>query len=363
MSAQREHNWPKIAGLAVLAALAVAAVILGLQVTQLAGRTAEEARTTPTPVPVAGNVMQVTIDPSQPTPEPILRAGSEGEEVKELQARLQTLGYYTGEIDGQYGPGTREAVRLFQEQNGLGADGIFGGETRAALYSAQARPITLTPSPDPTATAAPTIAGAAAGFREDGLPLLVNQANPLPEGYQPQELVNMTDYCDGSLVKIKGSGIEGERVAVDALLVMLQAAHAEGITVWQVSAGYRSVAYQQQLLDDKIYEYRQQGFSGANARSAALKTVAAPGSSEHHTGLAFDITVPGVAFKGTQQAQWLAENCWDYGFILRYQADKEAITGITAEPWHVRYVGVEHALIMRDENLCLEEYIDLYGRM
>lgn len=361
MNAQREQNWPKIIGLVVLAALVVTAAILGVRVARLANLTAIEARTTPTPEPVAGNVMQVTPDPSQPTPEPMLRSGSEGDEVKQLQARLQELGYYQGDIDGQYGPGTREAVRLFQEQNGLGTDGIVGGETRTVLYSTQAKPAASTPTPTATLTAAP-LARAAVGYTSDGLPLLVNADHPLPEGYEPQELVNMTDYCDADVVTIKANGIEGERVAVDALQAMLRDAHADGVTVWQVSAGYRSVSYQQQLLDNKIYEYRKQGMSGSKARSAALKTVALPGASEHHTGLAFDITVPGKAFKGTVQASWLAEHCWDYGFILRYTEEKEAITGIAAEPWHIRYVGVEHALIMREAGLCLEEYISQYSQ-
>ena len=57
----------------------------------------------------------------------------------------------------------------------------------------------------------------------------------------------------------------------------------------------------------------------------------------------------------------MAEHCWEYGFILRYTEEKEAITGFIAEAWHFRYVGVEHSLIMRDENLCLEEYIEKYG--
>lgn len=361
MNAHREQNWPKIIGLVVLAALAVTAVILGVRVAGLAKLTAIEARTTPTPEPVAGNVMQVTPDPSQPTPEPMLRSGSEGEEVKQLQARLRELGYYAGEIDGQYGPGTREAVRLFQEQNGLGTDGIVGGETRATLYSTSAKPATVTATPTASLTAAPTTR-AAVGYTPDGLPLLVNAEHPLPEGYEPQELVNMTDYCDADVVKIKANGIEGERVAVDALQAMLHAAQAEGVTVWQVSAGYRSVSYQQKLFDNKVYEYRKKGMSGAKARSAALKTVAAPGASEHHTGLAFDVTVPGKSFKGTAQALWLAEHCWDYGFILRYTEEKEAVTGIAAEPWHIRYVGVDHALAMREENLCLEEYVAQYGR-
>ena len=72
---------------------------------------------------------------------------------------------------------------------------------------------------------------------------------------------------------------------------------------------------------------------------------------------AFDITVAGTTFKGTEQQKWLQKHCWDYGFIVRYQEDKEAITGFLAECWHIRYVGVRHSVIMRDQNLCLEEYL------
>ena len=85
--------------------------------------------------------------------------------------------------------------------------------------------------------------------------------------------------------------------------------------------------------------------------------MADPGTSEHHTGLAFDITVAGTIFKGTKQQIWLHKNCWDYGFIVRYQDGKEDVTGFIAEDWHIRYVGVEHATAMRDQNLSLEEYL------
>ena len=180
----------------------------------------------------------------------------------------------------------------------------------------------------------------------------------LPDDYQPQQLVNMRDYCDSSIVSIKGSEIEGEQIAVDALLAMLMQAQSEGLTSWQISAGYRSVAYQQKLFDDKVYSYRQQGMTGAQARSAARKLVADPGCSEHHTGLAFDITVPGTSFGGTKQAKWLEEHCWEWGFILRYPADKTAITGITNEPWHFRYVGVDAAMEMHETGECLEEYVE-----
>lgn len=191
-----------------------------------------------------------------------------------------------------------------------------------------------------------------------GIPILVNADHPVEDDYTPDDLVNMREYCDADIVYIKGSEIEGTRGAVDALLVMLGAAIDDGVSNWQISAGYRSVAYQQRVWDNKVYEYRQQGLSGSQAQSATAKYVAKPGCSEHHTGLAFDVTVPGQSFPLTQQSKWLAENCWRYGFIIRYTEEKEAITGISAEPWHVRYVGQPHATIMHQYNWCLEEYID-----
>ena len=189
------------------------------------------------------------------------------------------------------------------------------------------------------------------------IPLLVNNALPLPEDYVPSDLVNMRSYCDSSIVYIKGSEIEGNRTAVDALLTMLKAGIEEGEKNWQISAGYRSIQYQQQVFDEYVYDYRQQGLSGSEARSAASRYVATPGCSEHHTGLAFDITIPGESFALTHQCQWLTENCWKYGFIVRYTEDKEALTGFGAEAWHFRYVGLPHSQIRRENNWCLEEYV------
>ncbi len=340
---------------AVLALMAALAIWLAVNVSRLNGEVQWASSLTPTPLPGYGNVMQVTIDPNAPTPAPVLRSGMQGESVWQLQERLQALGYYKSAVDGQFGAGTQSAVVLFQQQHGLEADGMVGPATSAMLYSENAHSVIVTPSPTPAPTAVQ-----AAGKLLSGQPMLVNKEHYLPDDYRTVELVNMRDYCDKSIVTIKGSDIKGEREAVDALMVMLHAAHRDGLTVWQVSAGYRSVAYQQELFDDKVYEFRQQGYSGSKARSAASRTVAYPGSSEHHLGLAFDITVPDKFFIDTKQAVWLAEHCWEYGFILRYQEDKEDITGYVYEPWHVRYVGTEHSLIMRDEHLCLEEYIEKY---
>ena len=356
---QSGTNPKKIIGLIIAGILLIATAVMAVRVAKLVDLTYVEMSLTPTPEPVYGNVMLVTIDPNAPTPAPVIRHGAQGEAVKNIQSRLQTLGYYEGAIDGQFGGGTCSAVILFQQQHGLQADGIVGTETSTVLFSADAHPIVITPTPAPTATAEPS--NEIPGLTANGMPILVNRQNHLPDDYQTVDLVNMTDYCDKSVVKIKASGIEGERIAVDALMDMFRAAIAEGIGNWQVSAGWRSVSYQQQLFDNQVYEYMQDGFSRKNAESATSKTVADPGSSEHHLGLAFDITVPGVSFKGTKQANWMAEHCWEYGFILRYTEEKEDITGFIAEPWHFRYVGVEHSLIMRDENLCLEEYIEKYG--
>ena len=100
-----------------------------------------EMSLTPTPLPpVPASVMAVTPDPAEPTAPPVLRTGSKGQDVKDLQSRLAGLGYYTGEIDGEFGPGTKEAVTAFQKANGLEADGIVGEETSKLLFSVNAKP-------------------------------------------------------------------------------------------------------------------------------------------------------------------------------------------------------------------------------
>ena len=291
-----------------------------------------------------------------PTPAPsstpeitTLSSGSTGEQVKQLQTRLQELGFYTGKIDGDYGKGTKTAVTAFQQQHGLDADGIAGGKTLAMLYSDSAGRKVVTPAPE----AIQVLSGS--------LPLLVNKQHPLAEGFVPANLVNMSEYCDPALVKIKYDGTQAVYEAVDALIEMLEAAKADGVTNWQVSAAYRSIEEQQNIFNENVKSHMEKnGLSRESAISATRKTVADPGSSEHHTGLAFDMTVPNTdSFISTNQCKWLHEHCWDYGFVVRYQKDKESITGFLAEAWHIRYVGKEHSTVMRDRNLCLEEYLEL----
>ena len=249
-----------------------------------------------------------------PTPTPsatpaMLSSGSSGDEVKALQSRLQQLGFYSGVLDGDYGKGTRAAVKLFQAQHGLDDDGIAGQKTLEMLYSNDAQPMLVTPTP----AAVQVLAGSQ--------PLLVNRQHPVASDFAPADLVNLSEYCDSSLVKIKYDGTQGVREAADALLRMLEAAKADGITNWQVSAAYRSYADQQRIFDNKVKSFQNNNpdWSLSRCRSAASVTVADPGASEHHTGLAFDMTVPNTSmFLGTPQCAWLHEHCWEYGFILRY---------------------------------------------
>lgn len=139
---RRGRNVKKIIGLVCLGALCVGVAIMGVRVTQVAQQTMVEAATTPTPVPApAANMLAVTPDPNAPTPEPVLKNGSEGDRVKTLQVRLQELGYYSGEIDGQFGNGTPGMrYTCSRAEPGLSADGVVGSDTRALLYSVEARP-------------------------------------------------------------------------------------------------------------------------------------------------------------------------------------------------------------------------------
>ena len=285
-----------------------------------------------------------------PTPSPtpsVLSSGASGEEVRRLQTRLKDLGFYTGDIDGAFGKGTKSAVTLFQKQHDLEADGIAGAMTLKMLYSNDAHHIVVTPTPETIQVMA------------GSLPLLVNKEKPVGSDFIPADLVNMSAYCDSALVKIKYDSTQGVREAVDALMTMLAAAKDEGITNWQVSAAYRSYQDQVDIMEQNVKSYmNSNGLSRKQAESAAKLTVAEPGTSEHHTGLAFDMTVPGTAaFKGTKQEIWLRKNCWDYGFIIRYTDEKQDITGFLGEEWHIRYVGKEHSKIMQEKDWCLEEYL------
>ena len=98
--------------------------------------------------------------------------------------------------------------------------------------------------------------------------------------------------------------------------------------------------------------------SQEEAQELSLRTIARPGYSEHHTGLAVDLNDVSDNFEETEAYRWLQAHSADYGFVQRYRQDKVDITGIDNESWHYRYVGVEHAQEMNRLDLCLEEYVE-----
>lgn len=167
--------------------------------------------------------------------------------------------------------------------------------------------------------------------------VLVNALNPVPDYYE-RNLKNVVDYHDVD-----------ER-CYDALVQMLEDCTNAGIS-YNFNSAYRSIKEQTEILELRTAEHMQTyDLSYEEARKKALETVALPGTSEHHLGLAVDLL-------GQEAIAWFQEHCWDYGFILRYTADKYPITGIIDEPWHFRYVGVEVAQDIKASGLCLEEYL------
>ncbi|MBR3106732.1 MAG: D-alanyl-D-alanine carboxypeptidase family protein [Clostridia bacterium] len=317
-----------------------------------------EAAVTPAPTPTVRGI-SVTPDPFRVTPTPtpvptptpsptpsLLNSGSQGDEVKRLQVRLQDLGYYHGSIDGDYGSGTKSAVQTFQKINSLDADGIAGQITQAVLYSDDALP-----APGPVDV-----------LDNGGIPLLVNASNSVPDGFEPADLVKVRDIV-GNIITYENSGAQAVREAAEALKTMLQDAIDSGYKPWKLREAYRTIADQKRIFNSRVNSYmNENGLTRSQATARTRQSVADPGCSEHHTGLAFDLNVPGESFGDTAQYLWLKQHCWDYGFIMRYTDEKSDITGITGEEWHVRYVGVEHSIRMRDMDYCLEEYVEWLRR-
>lgn len=127
---------------------------------------------------------------------------------------------------------------------------------------------------------------------------------------------------------------------------------ATGVDSVNVISGHRTYDYQRDLLENETIQ------KGA---VEAARWVASPGGSEHHTGMAIDFGIYerelSYTFEGEGAYNWIDENAYKYGFILRYTKEKESITGIAEEPWHFRYVGKVHAAIIQQSGFCLEEYI------
>ena len=204
------------------------------------------------------------------------------------------------------------------------------------------------------ATGKVEIAGNTLFFTSQGKTItIVNPWNPIPEDYTPN-LVPL-----GMEISVEGSQID--KSCYDALVQMIADCNKECPQVCVVSS-YRTQEYQANAYQRKVQFYLDQGYSQADAEKEAATIIAVPGTSEHQLGLAVDIIDTRLWALEEEQAdlpaqQWLMENSWRYGFILRYPKDKIDETGIIYEPWHYRYVGVELATELHDLDLTLEAYL------
>ena len=174
--------------------------------------------------------------------------------------------------------------------------------------------------------------------------ILVNRENYIPADYE----VQLTELSNGKKVD---SRIYPE------LQEMFNAARAQGYGLF-VREGYRTQEEQQQLMDEKIEAYENEGKSKPEAKKLAEQWVAIPGTSEHQLGIAVDINADTSKSSRDDVYKWLEENAHRYGFIKRYPSNKTDITGVINEPWHYRYVGKEVASEIYSQGICLEEYID-----
>lgn len=175
--------------------------------------------------------------------------------------------------------------------------------------------------------------------------VVVNKWNEIPNNYS----VNLVELSNGESVDSR---------IYDSLQEMFDDARKDGLYPTVVS-GYRTYNKQKEIMDDKVQEYIDQGYSSSKSKKLAEKVVAQPGTSEHELGIAVDINNSGDS-DNTEIYEWLAENAYKYGFIMRYPEDKEDLTGISYEPWHYRYVGVDAAKTIYEKGICLEEYVEKY---
>ncbi|MBR4073199.1 MAG: M15 family metallopeptidase [Clostridia bacterium] len=178
--------------------------------------------------------------------------------------------------------------------------------------------------------------------------LLVNADNPLPDDYDSnvqKDLVEIdAKYRNNNYVtKI-------HKDVYPYITAMVAAAQAEGVDL-RVWSPFRSYAIQKDLFQKQVNRV-----GGDEALAATV--VARPGTSEHNTGLCADFNMASDAFANTKMYTWMTKNAENYGFIMRYSAEKKPITGVIHESWHWRFVGINVAKEMNKLGMCLEEYVE-----
>ena len=171
--------------------------------------------------------------------------------------------------------------------------------------------------------------------------ILLNKYNLVSKSYKPKNLVQVsTEYAKENILLTEETK--------NQFILMAEAAKKENLTLYAIS-GYRDYTYQENLYNNYY------SIDGNKANEYSSK----PGHSEHHTGLAIDIsnkTTSYEEFDKTEEFKWMQENAHKYGFILRYPEDKTNETLYQYEPWHYRYVGIKISTYIKKHNISFEEY-------
>ena len=173
---------------------------------------------------------------------------------------------------------------------------------------------------------------------------LINKYYKLPDDYKFDDLVDLDKpYSNDGKKKVRS-------VIINSLVNMINDAKEDGVNLYVISA-YRTNEDQDFLFNNSIKK---------NGVNHALMYSAKKGHSEHQLGLAVDFNTTRESFDQTKEYEWLQNNAYKYGFIKRYPKDKEFITGYGYEPWHYRYLGIDIASKIYNEDITFEEYVIKY---
>ncbi|MEP9409399.1 VanY-A/VanY-F/VanY-M family D-Ala-D-Ala carboxypeptidase [Peribacillus frigoritolerans] len=172
--------------------------------------------------------------------------------------------------------------------------------------------------------------------------LLVNSEYAVEQAGIQSDIINLLTHKGlNTGYQLLNNEIKLSEEIAEKFSEMIAAAEEDGVSNFLISSGYRDFDEQNRLYKEMGADY-------------ALPA----GHSEHNLGLALDVGSTQMKMKEAPEGEWIEENSWKNGFILRYPANKTDITGIQYEPWHIRYVGLPHSAIMQEMNLALEEYLD-----
>lgn len=226
--------------------------------------------------------------------------------------------------------------------NYVDAKHVGSSSSQSASRSTSSQPQSAA---QPSSTNSAVSSSVSSGWKQldDWRLLLVNFDHKVPDDYKHTIVHELGVDIDSRIVKPYED--------------MRDAAQKDGIKLW-ISSAYRSPERQKVLFEQEIQNYSKTGLNYVDALAKAESSVARPGYSEHNSGLAVDLNGVLENFGGTPASNWLVAHAADYGFVLRYPADKQSITKIKYEAWHYRYVGVENAKKMKELGMCLEEYVE-----